>query len=250
MNCPKCNSVLEKKSKFCPECGFDLTNVTFEDNIPNNSTDSSSSPSTPTTSSTTSTGTPRKTLYIIGIVIFVAFLFLLYGPGSSTKHNSTTSDFEPKTHVTEKKPPADSSDPVSLNTPFSKPGIAEITIKGTEFTDKVIPTNPSGYYSYYQADEGKVYFVINATLKNLKKEKEDMDKLVRIDAVYSDGYKYHCMLLRDRNGRLDGLYEFIDPLQPENVKIAVQLPAEAATNTLPIKVVFDFSTQKNVFTFR
>ena len=252
MNCPKCNSVLEKKSKFCPECGFDLTNVTFEENTQNDLTNTSSplNTSPPSTPSTTSTGTPRKTLYIIGIVIFLVFLFLLYGPGSSTKHNSTTPDYEPKTHVTEKKPPADSSEPVSINTPFSKPGVAEITIKGTEFTDKVIPTNPRSYYEYYQAEDGKVYFVINATLKNLKKEKEDMDKLVRVETIYSDGYKYHCMLLRDRNGSLDGLYEFIDPLQPENVKIAVQLPAEAATNTLPIKIVFDFSTQKNVFTFR
>ena len=247
LNCPKCKSALEKKSKFCPECGFDLSNVTFEGNIQKQATNIKSSTSSAALP-------PRKTLYIIGAVIFVVFLFFLYGPSSSPKHNTTTSTststHETTTHVSETKPPADNSEPVSLNTPFSKSGVAEITIKGTEFTDKVIPTNPSSFYTYYKADEGKVYFVINAILKNLKKEKEDMDKLVRVDAVYSDGYKYRCMLLRDRKGDLDGLYEYIDPLQPENVKIAVQLPAEAANNTLPIKIIFDFSTQKNVFTFR
>ena len=39
-----------------------------------------------------------------------------------------------------------------------------------------------------------------------------MDRLVKVDAVYGDGYKYRCMLLRDRNGDLEGLYEYIDPL--------------------------------------
>ena len=245
MNCPKCKSVLEKKSKFCPECGFDLTNVTFDENTPKQATENK------TSSSVSSTGIPpRKTLYIIGAVIFVVFLFFLYGPSSSPKHDTTVPNHETTTHISETKPPADTSEPASLNTPFSKSGVAEITIKGAEFTDKVIPTSPRSYYTYYKADEGKVYFVINAVLKNLQKEKEDMDRLVKVDAVYGDGYKYRCMLLRDRNGDLEGLYEYIDPLQPENVKIAVQLPAEAANNTLPIKIIFDFSTQKNVFTFR
>lgn len=105
-------------------------------------------------------------------------------------------------------------------------------------------TDCSGYYTYYTADEGKIYYVANAVLKNLKKDKEDMDKLVSADVYYNDGYKYHCALMIERRGRLENLYEPVDPLQDKNVKFAVQLPKEAQTDSKPIKMVFEVGKHK------
>ena len=243
MFCPHCNAYLEKKSKFCPNCGGDLSNVQFEPDV-----------DTKQNVSSLSSKKSVKKYYIAGGLIFVLFLFLLYGSNSTSKKDSIFHTETPPIHVDETKaktnPPADTLINVSLNESFSQPVIAELTVNNTEFTDKVVPTNPASFYTYYKADDGKVYFVANGILKNLKKEKEDMDKLVSVEAVYGDGYKYHCMLLRDRRGDLDGMYEYIDPLQPENVKIAVQLPAEAATNNKPLKLVFNLSTKKYVLVIR
>ena len=58
------------------------------------------------------------------------------------------------------------------------------------------------------------------------------------------------MLLRDRRGDLNGSYEYIDPLQPENIKIAVQLPKEAATDNKSLKLIFYLSTKKYVLVVR
>ena len=242
MFCQHCNAYLEKKSKFCPECGADLSNVQFE----------SISDIKQETASATTKDSMRKKYYIIGGLVFVLFLFLLYGPNSNTPKDSILHTETPTDKITESTYDniTDKIENVSLNESFSEPVIAEITIKSTEFTDKVIPTNPSSFYTYYKSDEGTVYFVANGVLKNLKKEAEDMDKLVSVDAVYGDGYKYNCMLLRDRRGDLNGSYEYIDPLQPENIKIAVQLPKEAATDNKSLKLIFYLSTKKYVLVVR
>lgn len=242
MFCPHCNAHLEKKSKFCPECGKDLSNVQFE-TVPDKKQNSAP---------TTSDNSMRKKYYIIGGLVFILFLFLLYGSNSTPKKDSIFYTEEPNTKVTETKsnPPTNTLKTVSLNESFSESVIAEITINSTEFTDKVVPTNPDSFYTYYKSDEGNTYFVANGILKNLKKEAEDMDKLVSVDAVYGDGYTYHCLILRDRRGDLKSIYEYIDPLQPEHIKIATQLPAEAVNDNKPLKLIFNLSNKKYVLVVR
>ncbi|WP_295160936.1 hypothetical protein [Selenomonas sp. AE3005] len=192
----------------------------------------------------------QKKYYLIGGVIFLAYILWLYSPAGTTKNPYTSAaatsitQTESKSGKHDAKPTPVTAESVSVNKPFSKESVAEVNIKGTEFVEKVIPTNPRSVYSSYTAEEGKVYFVLNATLKNLKKAHEDIDKLVRADVYYDDGYKYHCMLIIDRYGDLNSSFEYIDPLQLENVKFAVQLPKEAQTDTKPIKVVFEIGTQK------
>ena len=103
-------------------------------------------------------------------------------------------------------------------------------------------------YTCYTADEGKIYYVANAVLKNLEKDKEDMDKLVSADVYYDDGYKYHCVLMIEHRGRLENLYEPVDPLQDKTVKFAGQLPKEAQTDSKPIKMVFEIGKRKFEYT--
>ena len=52
----------------------------------------------------------------------------------------------------------------------------------------------------------------------------------------------------ERRGRLENLYETVDPLQDENVKFAVQLPKEAQTDSKPIKMVFEIGKRKFEYT--
>lgn len=226
MNCPKCKNIVSDDSKFCPNCGYNFKTKEEYTSL-----------------------SMRKKYYILGTLLFIMYVLWLYSPSSSTKNydvNSTvsTSTTESKSNSYDSKPEPVQTTNVSINNPFSKDDYAEINIKGTEFVEKVIPTNPDSYYRYYAAEDGKIYFVLNATLKNLKKDKEDMDKLVSANVYYDDGYKYHCMLLKDSHGTLDGLYEYVDPLQTENVKFAIQLPKAAQTDAKPIKVVFEMGTQK------
>ena len=140
MFCPHCNAYLEKKSKFCPECAADLSNVQFE----------SISDIKQETASATTKDSMRKKYYIIGGLVFVLFLFLLYGPNSNTPKDSILHTETPTDKITESTYDniTDKIENVSLNESFSEPVIAEITIKSTEFTDKVIPTNPSSFYTY------------------------------------------------------------------------------------------------------
>jgi len=105
-------------------------------------------------------------------MVFVMFLLWLYTPFKQQQsiNTSTNTNKESYTNSTTKKTPP-LSEAVNLNSPFNVENQSEITIKNVEFVYDVVPLHKKSIYSHYQAEGGKVYCVINTTVKNLGKEK-------------------------------------------------------------------------------
>lgn len=64
----------------------------------------------------------------------------------------------------------------------------EICINDIEIEHKVVPDNTNGAYSYYKADKGNVYIVVDADVKNNSKESLYCEDIGKVQAVYDDSY--------------------------------------------------------------
>lgn len=231
MICPNCKTTFEKESKFCPECGYSFADKRAK---PNND----------------------KRLYIILSMVFVMFLLWLYTPfkqqqSINTSNTSTNLNKQSSTNATTKKTPP-LSESVNLNSPFNVENQSEITIKNIEFVYDVVPLHKKSLYSHYQAEAGKVYCVINTTVKNLSKEKITADKIADVSVLYDAGeYKYRCMSIIEAHGDLEGAhYSSIDPLNPEQMKYIVEMPDEAQSNNNPIKIQFSINGKLFTYNYR
>lgn len=231
MNCPNCKKENDDKAKFCSECGYSFTGK-------------------PASSKN------NQKFYITLAVAFVAFVLWLYAPSHKEPPAPSTNNVGTETVTTSsgtKAKAADSSSnakQINQGEAASDGSTAELTINKCEFTNKVEPDQKRSYYSYWQAEEGKTYFVITGTLKNLMKENKEDDDIVEVKVLYdTQEYNYRCMMVAEQHGDLT-TFAFLEPLSPQKMKFAASMPAEAANDGKPIKVQIKIGGQKFIYNYR
>ena len=214
--------------KFCMECGY-----SFE--------------------GTGSRKHSHKILYVLAGIVFVLFVLWLYLPSTSTsKHTSTSSASTTAAEQSSGETQQQSlGTPVEKGKPFQVDYVGQITIQDAGFTSDVVPTQKNSFYTHYKAENGKVYFYVTTTLKNLGKEKADASKVAEAKVIYDAGYQFDCMAIIEKHGDLDGaLYRNIDPLNPETMRYIVQVPAGMQNDGKPLKVQFSIGGKQFVYTYR
>lgn len=112
-----------------------------------------------------------------------------------------------------------------------------ISFLETSFTQKVEPSNPSTYYSYYEPKDSNnnTFVLLKTTIKNLGTETLDGDKLPVGKLIYDNKYKYNSQLVfeEDDGSDLEGYswYMDIEPLKTKNIWYMVEVPKEVESNT-------------------
>lgn len=76
----------------------------------------------------------------------------------------------------------------------------EICINDIEIEHKVVPDNTNGAYSYYKADKGNVYIVVDADVKNNSKESLYCEDIGKVQAVYDDSYIFDSVFVVVEDG--------------------------------------------------
>lgn len=131
----------------------------------------------------------------------------------------------------------------------------EFTINSFDFTKKVLPTTPSGYYHYVDAKDGKVYLDIKVTVKNLKSSAVKQDTMLgNITLVYNNNYEYSCSKVIEKDNGQDlntytNLYD-IDPLATMNYHIISEVPEEVQNSSDPLFVKFAINGEDYVLNIR
>ena len=126
---------------------------------------------------------------------------------------------------------------VDLGQQIEYPDNYTISFLSSNFTKKVVPTNPDSYYSYYEAKDkdNNTYFVLKTNIKNLGTEKLEGEKLPDAKLIYDEKYKYDAFLVteEDDGSDLEGYdwYMDIDPLKTKKIWYLVEIPNEVENET-------------------
>jgi hypothetical protein len=128
-----------------------------------------------------------------------------------------------------------------------------VTIDKAEFVDKISPSNPSSYHSYYQAKTpDATLFNLVTHIKNLQGTAQKTNSFVSVELIYNDKYHYKCSdVLEDSSygggNNLDPYTSVtsIDPLTSKTMHyIVLDIPKEMATDDKPVNAIITIQGQK------
>lgn len=121
---------------------------------------------------------------------------------------------------------------------LTKEDLSEVTIKSIKFTDKVEPSNPSSYYTYYEVkDTSNTYLALKVNVKNLKGDGLDADQVMNAKLIYNDKYTYDCFSTIEK----DGTFSYtnitsIDPLKKSVMYYLFEVPKEVKDGEVELQI--------------
>lgn len=126
---------------------------------------------------------------------------------------------------------------VNLGQNIEYPDNYIISFISSSFNQKIVPTSPDSYYTYYEVKDkdSNTYLLLKTTIKNLGAETLDGEKLPSATLIYDDKYKYNFSLITetDDGSDLEGYdwYLDIDPLKTKKIWYMVEVPKEVENST-------------------
>lgn len=153
---------------------------------------------------------------------------------TTTTQATTTTAETTTTTVTTTLPPEPKSysfnigDTVTVNSKY------DVTMKYFDFTYKVEPSNPDGYYSYYEVQEDDtIYYHVVFDVRNLKGNSVSADEIIEATLTYDNVYNYYGFSTIEEEGGSDFTYtsiSSIDPLETRTIHYIISVPSEVATS--------------------
>lgn len=111
--------------------------------------------------------------------------------------------------------------------------VAEIIIEKCEFTKKVLPSKPAGFYSYYEMkNDDSTYFHVIGKYKNLSTEDQEFNDIpIKFEAKYQDKYKYTGFKVAEENGGSDfEIFAYAKPLTNLKFHVLIEVPNDVKDN--------------------
>lgn len=138
---------------------------------------------------------------------------------------------------------------LTLNETVTIGNLMEITFTGSEWVESITPSNTSGFYSYYEDQEGEKYFVVHGTLKNIGSENLDIQWINESEVILNDTYKFSATMELESNDGTD-FYGTAKPLQTLNLVVYASVSDEAYEIYETADVIMNIlSDQENINSF-
>lgn len=132
---------------------------------------------------------------------------------------------------------------VALNEKFTVGPMFEITLLKSEWCEKILPSNTSGVYSYYDDTDGEKYLVVKAKVKNVSSQEIDFQYVteckLKVDGKYEIEGKAES---EEQDGT--SFYGNIKPLQEVNAIIYFSVSDEMYSTCSEYEVVLDVANNE------
>ncbi len=129
----------------------------------------------------------------------------------------------------------------------------EMTIKHAEFTQTVMPTNASGFYSYYEVkDNNKTYAHLIVNYKNLKTTGANADEIATVKLLYDNTYSYTGFSAIEESGGSDFTFSNIteiDPLDIGVIHYIIEVPKIVQESSKPVIFIIKFQDSSFYYQF-
>ena len=132
-------------------------------------------------------------------------------------------------------------------------GKSEFTLESSQINAKINPPTPGSYYTYYEADDGKVYVDICFEYKNLGEEEIEADEIFSAKLTYDGKYSYDGFSVIEEDNRGNFTYTGITdvkPLATEYIHYLFEVPEEVGTSTNPISILITIDGNSYTYILR
>lgn len=131
--------------------------------------------------------------------------------------------------------------------------LCEFYIDYAQITKRVLPPSPSGIYSYYEADTGKIYVDVCFAYKNLTTDNIIADEAISAKLIYADKYNFTGFSIVEEDNRGDFTYSNITriaPLTLEYIHYLFEVSEDVKTTSDSIVVRVNIEGNDYSFTVR
>jgi len=129
----------------------------------------------------------------------------------------------------------------------------EFTLDYVNITTRVEPLQKKNVYSYYEAENGKVYVDICVAYKNLESFDVSADKVISAKLKYAGKYEYTGFSMIEEDNRSDFTYSNITsiaPLSTEYVHYLFEVPQEVENSNESIEITFFVEGNEYIYKVR
>ena len=143
--------------------------------------------------------------------------------------------------------------PIGLDETITIEDTCEFYIDYSDITDTVYPPSVDGYYTYYPADDGKLYVDICVAYKNLDTTDKDADEVANATLIFGGKYKYNSFCVIEEDSRSDFTYANITsiaPLSTEYLHYLFAVPEEINDSEGMLSVILNIKGNQYSFIVR
>lgn len=117
---------------------------------------------------------------------------------------------------------------------------AKLEFKGAMYTDDLMPSNTSGFYTHYQVDSSEnTYLVVKMNLTNYQSSGRNLESFVGVKATYMDKYTYDGFMVVEESDKA-GFDSYCDlsPLAEHKAFVLIEVPKTVTENDAVIELSF------------
>lgn len=119
---------------------------------------------------------------------------------------------------------------------------ATMVFNGIEYTDDLMPSNTSGFYTHYPIDDpaNNTFLIVKFDITNYQSTDRDCDTFVGVKATYMDKYTYTgSVVVEDEDGEGFSGYEDIAPLSTRHFYYMITVPKSVSAESVVLTVSFN-----------
>lgn len=133
--------------------------------------------------------------------------------------------------------PMDDVRELNFNANNEIPEYLSYSLKRIEASDKILPSNPTSYYTYYEAKtEGNVYLDIVLDVQNLQTISADVSDLLGV-TITANGVEYTGFAVaEDEDGKNFDQYCSIAPLDNITIHLLTEIPSSEINSDIEVSV--------------
>ena len=117
---------------------------------------------------------------------------------------------------------------------------AKLVFNGVTYTDDLMPSNTSGFYTHYPVDDSNnTYLAINLKLTNYQSSARELESFVGAKATYMDKYSYTGFIVVEEGDKTGfDSYADLSPLTEYNAYILIEVPKTVIENDALVELSF------------
>lgn len=117
---------------------------------------------------------------------------------------------------------------------------AKLEFKGAMYTDDLLPSNTSGFYTHYEVeDSNNTYLAVEMNLTSYQSSARDLESFVGVKATYMDKYSYTGFIVVEESDKTGfDSYAELAPLTESRAFVLIEVPETVTENDALIEVSF------------